>query len=45
MTVKLKKEELGLRLTQIDAQLLERGMPLKYRPLEAFKLGFTLGGA
>jgi hypothetical protein len=37
MTVKLKKEELGLRLTHIDAQLLERGTPLKHRPLEAFK--------
>ncbi|MGC1829525.1 MAG: hypothetical protein WA663_03850 [Candidatus Acidiferrales bacterium] len=37
MTVKLGKEELGLRLTQIDAHLLEWGVPLKYRPLDAFK--------
>jgi len=37
MTVKFTKEQLSLRLTEIETQLSGRGIPRKYRALEAFK--------
>src|ERR1700730_10298884 len=37
MNGKLTKEELSLRLCELDAELSNQGLPLRFRPLQCFK--------